>query len=532
MHTYTVLGTSATVTALFQPQYQLRASSSSSSLGSVSCGSSFYNAGTLVSCSAVPNGAVTFAGWTLDGTNIGTLNPLHVSMGGPHILVANFNPPPTVVITVTSNPAGSGFVTVDGAAVSTPRAFTWTVGTVHELRANSPLAAGGSLYTFQSWSDSGAQTHNVTAPASPTTYTATFQQQYPLTMQASPSGAGSTNPSGLSYIAAGSSVTVSALPNSGSTFISWSGVGSGSYTGANNPATITMNGPITEVADFQNPSTVQVIVTSSPTTQANLVSVDGAPISTPQTLVWTVGSTHTLSAVGTFDTSSGVRYRFQSWSDGHSRTRTVIAPAGSLTYIAYFQIQYYLAMLPGNGGSTTPHSGWYMAGSSVTISAYPHAGYVFLTWLGTGSGSYSGIIPTETITINGPATEFAAFSTRQGAITITITSSPTGSGQLFVDGVQVSSPDIVHWQLGSWHTISAYNTDASQFQYWASDGAEYSTSSAINIYVDSSHTYTAYFSAVAVPEFPAATPLILISALGLAVFAPRHITHRRKHIRE
>src|SRR5512135_2535531 len=29
-------------------------------------------------------------------------------------------------------------------------------------------------YTFRSWSDGGAQTHNVTAPATPTTYTATF----------------------------------------------------------------------------------------------------------------------------------------------------------------------------------------------------------------------------------------------------------------------------------------------------------------------------------------------------------------------
>ena len=39
-------------------------------------------------------------------------------------------------------------------------------------------------YAFRSWSDGGARTHNVTAPATPTTYTATFG---PVGCPASPS---------------------------------------------------------------------------------------------------------------------------------------------------------------------------------------------------------------------------------------------------------------------------------------------------------------------------------------------------------
>lgn len=50
------------------------------------------------------------------------------------------------------------------------------VGSSNSISATTPQSLGGSSYTFSSWSDGGAQTHNITAPANPTTYTATFQQ--------------------------------------------------------------------------------------------------------------------------------------------------------------------------------------------------------------------------------------------------------------------------------------------------------------------------------------------------------------------
>ena len=41
--------------------------------------------------------------------------------------------------------------------------------------AVSPQGKGKQQYTFQSWSDGGAQTHNIVAPANPVTYTARFK---------------------------------------------------------------------------------------------------------------------------------------------------------------------------------------------------------------------------------------------------------------------------------------------------------------------------------------------------------------------
>src|SRR6185295_4653464 len=42
------------------------------------------------------------------------------------------------------------------------------------LSAPSPQTLGGSTFTYQSWSDGGGQSHNITAPASASSYTATY----------------------------------------------------------------------------------------------------------------------------------------------------------------------------------------------------------------------------------------------------------------------------------------------------------------------------------------------------------------------
>ena len=82
------------------------------------------------------------------------------------------------VSTITSSPTGSGYVTVDGVAVKTPYTCPWVIGSTHTIAAVSPVGCGtGCQYVFTGWSDGGAQSHIVTVPSTPTTYTATFQKQ-------------------------------------------------------------------------------------------------------------------------------------------------------------------------------------------------------------------------------------------------------------------------------------------------------------------------------------------------------------------
>jgi glucose/arabinose dehydrogenase/regulation of enolase protein 1 (concanavalin A-like superfamily) len=76
-------------------------------------------------------------------------------------------------ITLATNPAGLQ-VSLDGQAFTAPATIESVVGMTRSLSAPSPQPLGGTTYQFASWSDGGASTHNVNAPATNTTYTANF----------------------------------------------------------------------------------------------------------------------------------------------------------------------------------------------------------------------------------------------------------------------------------------------------------------------------------------------------------------------
>ena len=57
---------------------------------------------------------------------------------------------------------------------TTPFTRTVIVGSRNSISAPSPQALGANAYQFTSWSDGGAASHNLTVPATATTYTATY----------------------------------------------------------------------------------------------------------------------------------------------------------------------------------------------------------------------------------------------------------------------------------------------------------------------------------------------------------------------
>jgi glucose/arabinose dehydrogenase len=81
--------------------------------------------------------------------------------------------PKTVTLTFASNPSKAQIVVGSSAGTTT---FTRTVivGSSNTVSAVTPQRIRGKQYGFSSWSDGGAQTHVIVAPASPTTYSATF----------------------------------------------------------------------------------------------------------------------------------------------------------------------------------------------------------------------------------------------------------------------------------------------------------------------------------------------------------------------
>lgn len=82
--------------------------------------------------------------------------------------------PRTVVLTFQTNPGGLS-LTVGSSTAKASFTRTVIVGSTNTISAPSPQNKGSKSYVFLSWSDGGARTHNVTAPATSRTYTAKFR---------------------------------------------------------------------------------------------------------------------------------------------------------------------------------------------------------------------------------------------------------------------------------------------------------------------------------------------------------------------
>lgn len=81
--------------------------------------------------------------------------------------------PKTVKLTFESKPTGLRLV-VGGVAGTTTFSRTVIIGSKNTISAPSPQTTNGITYRFKSWSDGGAQTHDIIAPAAPATYTARY----------------------------------------------------------------------------------------------------------------------------------------------------------------------------------------------------------------------------------------------------------------------------------------------------------------------------------------------------------------------
>ncbi|MEE6263453.1 PQQ-dependent sugar dehydrogenase [Plantactinospora sonchi] len=84
--------------------------------------------------------------------------------------------PKTVDLTFDTSPTGLRLV-VGATEQATPFTRTVIQGSSNTVSAVTPQTVGGVPYVFGSWSDGGGQSHVITAPATPTSYTATYAPQ-------------------------------------------------------------------------------------------------------------------------------------------------------------------------------------------------------------------------------------------------------------------------------------------------------------------------------------------------------------------
>jgi hypothetical protein len=325
--------------------------------------------------------------------------------------------------TITSSPAtGSGYVTVDGSAVTTPYTTPWwDSGSSHTIAANSPvtIVSGQSQYIYSSWSDSGAQSHSV-SPTTVTTYTANFQLQYYLSVS------GGNSPKGAGWYNSGVSATAS------STWV-WNTVAGQSRTALTNWQLDTVN---------QNPSRSNTgnLTTSSitmsayhvvnfvSTTQYYLTVTGGNSISygtaSPTSDNWyDSGQSTTVSSNWVWDIVSGQsRYALTNWqlngvNQNPTRQYSGTLTTSSITMSTYHTVnfvsttQYYFSVSSAYDSPTG--QAWYDTGSSISstvtrpVSGGTGIQYETTGWTGTGSlssGGTAGSSSTSSFTINAYST--------------------------------------------------------------------------------------------------------------------------------
>lgn len=163
----------------------------------------------------------------------------------------------------------------------------------------------------------------------------------------------------------------------------------------------------------------------------NILIVDGVSYSysdIPKSFTWSTGSTHSFKWINTVSAVAGKRYVWASTCGlSQNSEDSIKVPPGGGNVTATYGTKYYLTMRvePSDGGSVSPSSGWYSAGSTLEISVIPKPSYKFIGWAGSGFGSYNGSDNPAIITMNSPIVETAFLETFDFAISLT-----TGNGTI------------------------------------------------------------------------------------------------------
>jgi uncharacterized repeat protein (TIGR01451 family) len=151
-------------------------------------------------------------------------------------------------------------------------------------------------------------------------------------------------------------------------------------------------------------------------------NLDGTSYVGPQSILALPGSDHQISTTPTQAGSAGTQFAFQEWID----VVPFLGPryffdapnSGSLTITGVFATQYLLTAQtsPSVGGSVTVSTGYFNAGSTISIGASANPSYIFAGF----SGALSGQTTPQQIVLNAPASVVANFTPLAPQLTVSV----------------------------------------------------------------------------------------------------------------
>ena len=228
------------------------------------------------------------------------------------------------------------------------------------ISATPPAAGSGEQYVWNGWTGSGSGSYsgphnpatNEVTMNGPITETASWTHQFRLTVS---TNFGTTSPSaGVHWYDAGTVLTISATAPSvvdGEQYVwnGWTGSGTISYTGSNNPATdaVTMNGPVTETASWIHQYYLTVNTNPAEVLTLNPSAVSGQGW-------YDSGATANVDAVQLVDKIAGAsRYDFRSWTGATPTVdnKATVLMNGAKTATANYQLQFKITFAQTGVGS-------------------------------------------------------------------------------------------------------------------------------------------------------------------------------------
>ncbi|MBX0334207.1 InlB B-repeat-containing protein, partial [Pontibacter sp. HSC-14F20] len=419
-----------------------------------------YVAGTVVTLTATPADGYQFVGWTGDAS--GSELTVSITMDADKAVSATFEVIPPTMYALTLNQPENGTISAD------PSAPSYEAGTVVTLTATP-----ASGYRFTGWTGDASGnvlTATVTMDADKQV-SATFElippTMYALTITQPANGSITAQPAAATYVA-GTVVTLTATPADGFRFVSWGGAA----TGTEPNTTVTMDQDKTVSATIEalptGPLVTSFTLVNSHTEQDHFQLENGAVIALSElsstklniranTAPGTVGSvklelsgtqsrTYTDNAAPYAlhgDDGRG-NYYFGNWNPPATGTYTLTATpyagangtgaAGTPLTISFNVVdqpetptdRYNLTLTTIGSGtvSRNPEQSTYTAGTVVTLTATPAAGFQFAGWSGNASGSQNPLQLTMDGNKSVTAT-FTASTTQQQVTSFTLVNSHT-----------------------------------------------------------------------------------------------------------
>ena len=252
-------------------------------------------------------------------------------------------------------------------------------GTYAQGSTVTATATAGTGYGFTNWTENGTivstnPNYQLTM-AGNKALVANFSVQLTLALSSIPAAGGTTTGAGV--FTAGASVTATAIPYIGYTFVNWTeGI---NIASTNATYTSSLNANRTLVANF---------VTSG--FSLNVIAVNGTAVKNPNLPAYNTGAVVQLTA------TPSMGYIFNGWSGDATGSLNPL----SVTMNANKNITANFTLIPANtftlnvvanNGSVlkNPDLISYTSGASVVLTATPNSGYTFTGWSGDATGSVS-----------------------------------------------------------------------------------------------------------------------------------------------